>query len=159
MMAACILGAMLGFIPGLSRAPGLMAALLLLLLVLNASLPLALLTWPLAKLASWLLLPLSFQTGRVLLDGPTQGLFKLLVNLPVVALFGLEHYAVAGGQVLAVLFGFVVGTLVNRAVAQIRKSMAGVEAGSAAYQKIAGKWWTALLAWALIGGRHGKLTW
>ena len=159
MMAACILGAMLGFIPGVSRAPGLMVALLLVLLVTNASLPLALLTWPLAKLASWLLLPLSFQAGRVLLDGPTQGLFRSLVNMPVVALFGLEHYAVTGGQFIALLFGYVVGLLVTRAVKKIRTSMAGVEAGSDAYHKLAGKWWAGLLAWALIGGRRGKLTW
>jgi len=159
MMAACILGAMLGFVPGLSRAPGLLAALLLVLLVTNASLPLALLTWPLAKLASWLLLPLSFQAGRVLLDGPTQGLFRSLVNMPVVALFGLEHYAVTGGQFIALLLGYVVGLLVTRAVKKIRTAMAGVEAGSGAYQKIAGKWWARLLAWALIGGRRGKLTW
>ena len=159
MMAACILGAMLGFIPGVSRAPGLLAALLLVLLVTNASLPLALLTWPLAKLASWLLLPLSFQAGRVLLDGPTQGLFKSLVNMPVVALFGLEHYAVTGGQLIALLFGYVVGLLVTRAVKKIRTAMAGVEAGSDKYQKIAGQWWARLLAWALIGGRRGKLTW
>ncbi|HZM00880.1 MAG TPA: hypothetical protein VFD43_11575 [Planctomycetota bacterium] len=159
MMAACILGAMLGFVPGVSRAPGLLAALLLALLVVNASLPLALLTWPLAKLASWLLLPVSFQVGRALLDGPTQGLFRGLVNLPVVALFGLEHYAVTGGQLLAVLFGLGLGMLINRAVGSVRRAMAGVEAGSAAYQKLAGRWWVGLLAWALIGGRHGKLTW
>jgi uncharacterized protein (TIGR03546 family) len=159
MMAACILGAMLGFVPGLSRAPGLLAALLFVLLVFNASLPLALLTWPLAKLASWLLLPLSFQMGRVLLDGPTQGLFRSLVNMPVVALFGLEYYAVTGGLAIAVLFGYVVGLLVTRAVKRIRTAMAGVEAGSDAYQKIAGKWWAGLLAWALVGGRRGKLTW
>ena len=159
MMAACILGAMLGFVPGVSRAPGLLAALLLVLLVTNASLPLALLTWPIAKLASWLLLPLSFQAGRVLLDGPTQGLFKSLVNMPVVALFGLEYYAVTGGQFIALLFGYVVGLLVTRAVKKIRTSMAGVEAGSEAYHKLAGKWWAGLLAWALIGGRRGKLTW
>ena len=159
MMAACILGAMLGFIPGVSRAPGLLAALLLVLLVTNASLPLALLTWPVAKLASWLLMPLSFQMGRVLLDGPTQGLFKSLVNMPVVALFGLEHYVVAGGQVIGLLLGYVIGLLVNRGVKRIRTAMAGVEAGSDAYQKMAGKWWVSLLAWALVGGRHGKLTW
>ncbi|HVQ23649.1 MAG TPA: hypothetical protein VMV01_00645, partial [Planctomycetota bacterium] len=159
MMAACILGAMLGFVPGLSRAPGLLAALLFVLLVFNASLPLALLTWPIAKLASWLLLPLSFQMGRVLLDGPTQGLFRSLVNMPVVALFGLEYYAVTGGLAIAVLFGYVVGLLVTRAVKRIRTAMAGVEAGSDAYQKIAGKWWAGLLAWALVGGRRGKLTW
>jgi len=159
MIAACILGAMLGFIPGASRAPGLLAALLAVLLVFNASLPLALLTWPLAKLASWLLLPVSFQVGRLLLDGPLQGLFRALVNMPVVALFGLEHYAVTGGQVLGLLLGLGLGLLVARAVRRIRASMAGVEAGSAAYQKIAGKWWANLLAWALIGGRRGKLTW
>ncbi|MGQ0553805.1 MAG: hypothetical protein ACT4PU_11375 [Planctomycetota bacterium] len=159
MMLACVLGSLLGFLPGLARAPGLFVVLICALLVLNASLPLALLTWPLAKLVSWLLLPVAFHLGRALLDGPLQGLFATLVNLPVVALFGLEYYVVTGGLPLAVLFGLGVGLLVTRAVARIRKTMAGVESSSAAYQKIKGKWWAALLAWALIGGRRGKLTW
>lgn len=159
MMAACILGSMLGFVPGVSRGPGLLLALLVTLLITNASLPLALLAWPLAKLASWVLLPVSFHVGRVLVDGPLQGLFRSLVNMPVIALFGLEHYVITGGQVLGLLFGLGFGALVVRAVRKVRLAMAAVESNNAHYQKVAGKWWANLLAWALIGGRRGKLTW
>ncbi|MHC5211255.1 MAG: hypothetical protein ACYTG2_11100, partial [Planctomycetota bacterium] len=137
----------------------LMVALVLLLIVLNASLPLALLVFALSRLAALVLLPVSFSVGQWLLDGPTQGLFTTMINAPVLALFGFERYATSGGMVLGLVFGLVVGVLVTRAVSALRRRMAKVEAGSAAYQRLAGKWWARLLAWALIGGRHGKLTW
>jgi uncharacterized protein (TIGR03546 family) len=159
MRLACLLGALLGFVPGIGAGPGLFVALLLLLIVLNASLPLALLVFAVSRLVALLALPLSFAVGRWLLDGPTQGLFKSMINAPVLALFGFERYATSGGIVLGMLFGLVMGVLVTRAVKALRRRMAGVEAGSAAYKKLAGAWWARVLAWALVGGGHGKLSW
>lgn len=159
MVLGCVLGSLLGFVPGVAAGPGLMVALVLVLMVLNASLPLALLMFAVARLAALLLLPVSFAIGRGLLDGPTQGLFRTLVNAPVLALFGFERYATSGGLVLGLVFGLAAGWLVTRSVAGLRRRMAGVEAGSEAYRRLAGTWWARLLAWALIGGRHGKLTW
>ena len=69
MMMACVLGAVLGFMPGFMQSPGLIVLLVLLLIVLNANLALAMLVAGGAKLASLLLLPLSFGVGRFLLDG------------------------------------------------------------------------------------------
>ena len=102
-MLACVLGAALGFVPGFAQAPGLIAALVLSLVVLNANLTLALPMAAAAKVVSLLLMSVSFDLGRMLLDGPTQGLFKAAINAPVLALFGLEYYVTTGGLVLALV--------------------------------------------------------
>ena len=94
MMMACVLGAGLGFMPGFAQAPGLIVLLVLLLIVLNANLALAAMVTAAAKIVSLLLLALSFHVGRLLLDGPTEPLFKMLINMPVLALFGFEYYVV-----------------------------------------------------------------
>jgi uncharacterized protein (TIGR03546 family) len=99
--AACILGSMIAFVPGLTQAPGLLLALILCLVVLNANLGVAAIVGIGAKILSLLLTPVSFAAGRVLLHGPTEGLFKTMVNAPVLAYFGFEYYTVTGGLVLA----------------------------------------------------------
>ena len=65
---ACVLGSMIGFVPGFMNGPGLMIALILLLVILNANLAVALAIGTLAKLLGLALMPVSFQIGRVLLD-------------------------------------------------------------------------------------------
>ena len=95
-VAACLLGTMLGFAPSFGQAPGLVLGLFMLLLVLNANLFLAFFAAAGMKLVSFLLLPVSFASGRLLLDGPTQPLFEKLINAPVFAFFGFEYYTVTG---------------------------------------------------------------
>ena len=73
---AAILGAMLGFIPGFSNGAGLMVLLIAALVILNVSVPFALLVFALAKLVSLLILPVSFALGRGIVDGPLQPLFR-----------------------------------------------------------------------------------
>ena len=124
LIAGCVLGAMLGFLPGFSAAPGLTVLLALLLVLLNANLLLAAVVGAVAKLLSWLLLPLSFELGRLLLDGPTEPLFRRMVNTPVLALLGVENYTATGGLVLGVLFGGLTGWLVARGVKSFRLRMA-----------------------------------
>ena len=124
MMMACVLGAGLGFMPGFAQSPGLIILLALLLIVLNANLALATIVAALAKLVSLLLLPLSFAVGRLLLDGPTQPLFKALINMPVLALFGFENYVATGGLLVGVVLGFVAGFVLIKAVRGIRTKIA-----------------------------------
>ena len=88
--AACLLGSMLGFVPTFATARGLMIALLLLLLILNANLLIATTAAAIAKSISLLIAPVTFAVGRFLLDGPTEGLFRSAVNAPIFALFGFE---------------------------------------------------------------------
>jgi uncharacterized protein (TIGR03546 family) len=159
---ACILGSMIGFLPGYGdggvflRAPGLLLSLLILLLVLNANLTLAALTGMVAKLAALALMPLSFRLGIALLEGPTQPLFKAAINAPVLAYFGFEYYATTGGLVLGLLMGILAAVLVTTLVRSYRRHMSKLEESSERYQKYASKRWVRALAWLLVGKGKGK---
>jgi uncharacterized protein (TIGR03546 family) len=159
---ACILGSMLGFLPGYKdggvflHAPGLLLSLLILLVVLNANLTLAALTGMIAKLAALALMPLSFRIGVELLEGPAQGLFKTAINAPVLAYFGFEYYATTGGLVLGLVFGILAAVLVTTLIKTYRRRMSKLEEGSERYQKYASKRWVRVLSWVLIGGGKGK---
>jgi uncharacterized protein (TIGR03546 family) len=167
--AAALLAGLLGFVPGFFlpgdlgggflQAPALILGLLFLAFVLNANLGVFGLVMIAAKLLSFALLPVSFQIGRLLLDGPLQPLFRALVNAPVSAWFGLEYYATTGGLVLGALFGTASGVLLVKALASFRQRMAAVEATSAAYQAHAGKRWARFSAWLLFGKGKRKATW
>ncbi len=150
--AGCMLGATLGFVPGFSTAPGLTIALAFLLVLLNANLFLAAVVGATAKLVSWAVVPVSFAMGRLLLDGPLQGLFQTLVNAPVLALFGFENYTTTGGVVLGLLFGGLVGYLVVRGVTQFRTRMADAAATSDRYKKWSSKLWVRWSVFLLAGG-------
>jgi uncharacterized protein (TIGR03546 family) len=152
-MMGALLGALLGFAPGFSAAPGLCIALGALVLLLNVSLPFVLLVFAPCKLLGLLALPVSFHIGRVLVDGPLQGLFRWLINTPVLALFGFERYATSGGLLLGLLVGGLAGWLCNRAVARMRATLAGIDVTSETYNKLAGKPLVRLLGWALLGTR------
>src|SRR5690606_28119048 len=139
--AGCVLGALLGFLPGFMTAPGLTLALALVLVLLNANLFLAALVGAIAKLVSWPVLPLTFSTGRLLLEGPTEGFFRMLVNAPVFALFGFDNYAATGGLVLGALFGTIIAFLVVRGVATFRRRMAHASKNSERYQRWNNRKW------------------
>ena len=151
MMMACVLGSALGFMPGFAQSPGLILLLVLLLVVLNANLALAAMATAIAKILSLILLPLSFGLGRVLLDGPTQPLFKAMINAPVLALCGFEYYASTGGLLLGVVLGTIAGVLVIKAVQGIRTKIAQLEEGSERYRQWMAKWWVKLSIRILVG--------
>jgi len=157
-LMACLLGGAIGFMPSFAAAAGLIVVLTLALVMLNANLFLAVLVMAAAKLLSLAALPVSFLVGRALLDGPTQPLFKAMVNAPVLALFGFEYYATTGGLALGLLFGLVCGVLVVKALGRFRQRMGQLEEGSERYRKWSTKKWVKALAWLLFGGGHGKKT-
>jgi uncharacterized protein (TIGR03546 family) len=161
---ACILGSLLGFLPGyadggiITRTPGLFATLVVLLVILNANLPLAALIGGLAKLASMALMPVSFEAGRLVIDGPGRPAITTAVNAPGLALFGLEYYTVTGGMLLGLAFGALAAVLIVYTVTTFRRRMQKLEEGSEAYQKYAGKGWVKAISWLLFGGGKGKKT-
>lgn len=157
-MLACVIGGAIGFLPEFSTAVGLTLALLLLLAVLNANLAAAAIVGLAAKLVGLLALPLSFEVGRVLLDGPTRGLFKAMINAPVLALFGFEHYATTGALALGIVFGAACGVALVLLVQSFRRKMATLEEGSERYRAYTGKWWVKALLFVFVGGGHGKKT-
>ena len=165
---ASTLGGMLGFIPGVFllglggaflQSPGLLLSLLFLVLILNANLAIFGLVLLAAKVFGLLLLPLSFEVGRILLDGPTAPLFEALVNMPIFAWFGLEYYATTGALLLGLLFGVTLGFVLVRAQDRLRHKLASLEADSDAYKKWADKKSVRFAAWLLIGAKQGKKSW
>ncbi|MEM9065314.1 MAG: hypothetical protein AAGB51_07470 [Planctomycetota bacterium] len=162
LMAACIIGAGIGFIPGLEamawQTPGLVVFWLSVLLILNANLAVAGLVAVGAKAISFALLPVSFAIGRVLLEGPTEGIFAAAVNAPVLAWFGLEYYAVAGGQLLGILLGFTAGVVLVQSVTAFRKKMMDLGENSDRFKKYSEKKSVKFMTWLLIGKGHGKKT-
>ncbi len=158
LFAACVLGALLGFAPGLGQGPATFVLLVAALLVVNANLGLALVVAGLAQLAAYALAPLSFRIGRFLLDGPTAGLFESLLNAPVLAWSGLEYYAYAGGLPLGLLFGVVAGFATVRSVGAFRRRMSAAEADPGRLAQLAARPWARALTWLLFGGA-GRRSW
>lgn len=157
-MMACVLGSMIGFVPGFINGPGLMITLILLLVILNANLGVALLIGSFSKLLGLALMPVSFAIGRVLLDGPTQGLFTWIINAPVLALYGFDHYATTGGMVMGLSVGILAGLLLTGAVKRFRLTMSNLEENSEAFKRLTNTLWSRTLMFIFIGGRHGKMT-
>lgn len=150
--AGCLLGAWLGFMPGLAQAPGLVIALAFVLVLLNANLFLAAFIGLAAKLLSLLLLPMSFYAGRLLLDGPTEGVFRRLINAPVFALFGFESYVATGGLVIGGVFGLVTGWLIARGLQAFRRKMAALDRDSPRFHDLAHRPWARLASFTFAGG-------
>lgn len=168
-LSACVLGGVLGFVPGFflpgdlgggfMQAPGLILALFALVLVVDANLAIFGLVTLVAKLLSFVLLPVSFAAGRWLLDGPAEGIVRLLVNAPVTAWFGFERYATSGGVAVGLAFGLVVGLVTWKALHALRLKMASLEEGSERFQKFSAKRSTKVLTWVFCGKGKGKLSW
>lgn len=157
-IAACVLGAILGFQPGFTQAPGSIFLLFCLFAVLNANLMLGALVTVGTLMLSYALLPIAHSIGRFLLEGPTEGLFRSLVNTPFFAWCGFEYHAVTGGWLLGGVIGLAVGLLIAGAMGRIRKTFLSLDEGSEAFRKWAGKGWVKFLSWLLIGGVPKKET-
>ncbi|MBL4576788.1 MAG: hypothetical protein JKY51_11970 [Opitutaceae bacterium] len=158
LISASILAGMIGFIPDLTTAPGLFLFWLFLLVILNANLLIAAVVGSLAKLLSLLLMPVSFSVGQLLLDGPTESLFKTLVNAPVIAFFGLDYYAVTGGQVIALILGVIIGFILIRLVTVFRQKMAEREKDPDKVHHWTKHRWFKIALFFFVGGNKGEKT-
>jgi uncharacterized protein (TIGR03546 family) len=152
LIAACLLASGLGFAPGFIQAPGLILTFAALLILLNANLALAGLVGLAAKLLSLALAPVSFSIGRFFLDGPTEGLFRSIINAPVLAWFGFDYYTTSGGLFLGLLFGALCGFTVAWAITAFRKTMKRLGDNSEAFNRFASKGWVKFLSVLLAGG-------
>jgi uncharacterized protein (TIGR03546 family) len=154
--SACILMSVAGFMPGLEQATGSLIFILLALLILNANLVLGAFAGIAAKLLSLVMMPVTFSVGQFLLDGPTQGLFKGLINAPVVALFGLEYYVGAGGWVVGTVFGAGFGFATVHGINTFRRKMADLDEASEKFKEFNSKAWVKACKFIFIGGAMKK---
>ncbi len=157
-VSACVLGAALGFAPPFAQAPALGVLLVGLLLVVNANLGLALLVAAGSRLLSLALLPISFELGRLLIEGPLGGLVHTIANAPFFAWCGLQYYAVLGGELIAVVLGCGTGLLAAFSVASYRRRMLAAEAHPAKWKELLAKPWARFMIWLFFGGK-GKIGW
>ncbi len=156
LILACVLGAIIGFLPGFGAAPGLFVFFLLALIVLNANLFLAGLVMLGSKLLSYLLLPLSFSIGRFFIDGPFEGMMTWAINAPVLAWFGFETYVATGGLVLGLAVGLIVGFVMVSLVQGFRRKLSGMREGSEAYKKWMSKPMVKIPVWIFFGSGSKK---
>lgn len=152
LIVGCVLGALLGFLPGFAHAPGLMVGLTFALIVLNGNLFLAAMVGLVAKLLSLGLAPVTFAVGRFLLDGPTEGIFRKLINAPGFALFGFESYLATGGLVVGGLLGLALGVVVAAGVQSFRRKMATLDQNSPRFHELTQKPWARTATFLFAGG-------
>jgi uncharacterized protein (TIGR03546 family) len=158
-ISATLLGSLLGSLPGLGQGPLLLLLLLFLLIVLNANLFLAGLFLIGVKLLTLVLMPVSFQLGAFLLEGPLNAPVSVLANAPVTAWFGLDHYVMLPSLLTGLLVGLLGGVAISRSLKRFRRKMARLETGSERYQAYASRFWVRSLAWIFVGGLKGKQSW
>lgn len=154
--SAGILGALIAFAPSFSQGPGLALFWFFLLAVLNANLFVAAIVGAGSALLALLLTPVSFAVGRVLLEGPTEGLFRAIVNAPVLAFFGFDYYVVAGGQLIGVVVGVLAGYAVARMLTGFRSKLSQMETGSERFQKWSAKKSVKFMTFVFVGGAKKK---
>ncbi len=155
-VSASILGMLIGFTPGFAQAPGLIVFWVLCLIILNANLFLAGIVALLGKLLLWITLPIAFSIGRFLLEGPTEGLFKIMVNAPVTAYFGLEYYVVPGGQLIGLIVGGAIGISMTKMLGSYRRKMMSMEQNSERMNQWSSKGWVKVLKFIFLGSGKGK---
>lgn len=152
-ITAAILGTLIGFAPPVGSAPFYILGIILLLAIINANFFIATFTAGIAKLLALALMPVSFELGLLLVDGPLQGFFRTLINAPVTALMGFDYYVTAGGTVVALILGTLIGVGYIKLIGSFRKKMAKVEADSEKYAAYTSKRGVRLLMWVLFGGK------
>ncbi|MCG8524855.1 MAG: hypothetical protein MI748_00630 [Opitutales bacterium] len=151
--SACLIAALLAFLPT-PNGIGSLVILLALLLVLNANIFVAGLGYILFKLLYFPMRGITFSVGEFFIDGPTEGIFRLLINAPVTAWMGFDYYVMVGGLPFAIALGFGSGFLLSRSIDTFKSKMANIEKNKDWFDK----GWVKVLAWVFFGGLKGKKT-
>ena len=124
-VSGCLLGVLIGMIPGFNMT---VVIAILLLLLLNANFGLAILGFLVGKALCLLLAPLTFQIGYVLIHGiGLEGAFRAMSEMPVVALMDLHYYCLIGGLPVALVVGCAMGWGIGRTIHMLR---AGLKMGA-----------------------------
>ena len=155
----CLLGSILGFVPGFSYAPLLIILSIFLIIILSVNIGFVVIISLITKMLSFGIEPISFHLGIFLLEGFTQPLFKFMINTPVLAYVGFDYYLVTGSFVIALIFGVASGFVMVKIFTSIRNKMSTLQSQSELYQKLVNKFWVKCATWILLGKSAHKVDW
>ena len=149
---AIAFGILAGSVPVLS---GLTLFLLLLTFVFRVQIASALLAWGLMRLACHAGLALYFESlGQKLLDAPAlEGFWKFVLNLKVVAWFGLNSYAMLGGALLGLALGIALFVPVRLSVIAYRKFAHEKVSQNKFFRWLTNFWVIKVLRFVLVGSQ------
>ena len=123
-LLGCLLGVMLGMVPGFNMT---MLLGIVLLVLLNANGGMAALGFALGKALCLLMAPVTFQIGYFLIHRiGLEGLFRAAGDTPVVALMDLHYYCLVGGLPVGLLVGLAMGLGMAKLVQGVRKGILAV---------------------------------
>ena len=131
---ACVLGMIIGMVPGFNMT---VVLAVLLLILLNANLALALPALALGKVLCISLAPVTFRIGCFVIHGMgLGGLFRAASETPILALMDLHYYCLTGGMPIAIVLGVAMGWAIARIINKARAAAAAVTGRSEKVQKI-----------------------
>ncbi len=146
---AAILGMMVGFVPGFNATTVLGIVLILLL---NVSLGVTLLSFAIGKALSYPLAPVTFRIGyHVIHSVGLEGFFRATAETPVVAFMDLHYYCLVGGLIVGAAGGAIFGVVLARFVIGIRKGLIHVSGKSSVFQAVSSNPVSRFLAWLIFG--------
>ncbi len=155
-MSASLLGSLWGFLPGIQQAPGYAAFLLLVTMILNGNLAVIAIVAALTLALQFILTPVAFHFGTLILDSSLGNLFQPLINAPVLAYFGFEYYLVTGGVLLGFIWGGIIGKLLIGFLKKFRLKMSSFEENSNLFKKYLSRKPVQWLLFIFVGGGKGK---
>ncbi len=154
-LLACILGTMLGLVPGFNMVH---LTLILLLLTLNVSIGLAILSFAIGKALMLPMAPVTAELGRwVIEDIGISGLFTAAGDTPILALMNLYIHCVTGGILLSIVLGALIGFLVARVVILLRRGLVRAGQKSPRVARFAAAWPVRFLLFLLFGRQKKPL--
>jgi len=130
----CLLGVMIGMVPGFNMT---VVLLVVVLLLGSATLGLAIIGFAIGKALCLALAPLTFQIGYVLIHhSGLEGLFRAASETPVVALMNLHYYCLVGGLPIALVAGAAMGLAVGHVIRLVRVGSLGAAEKSEKLQRL-----------------------
>ncbi len=155
MFLGIFLGFAVGMIPGVNLT---LVFLILLLLFLNATGALAVLSFMLGKILCLVLAPVTFWLGYTMIhDMGLIGLVRSASDTPVVAMMDLHVYCLIGAIPLIIVIGGLMAWFVARSVVKTRAAIASAAGKSEKARKVAGNWFVRFLMRIVFGKQKGKL--
>jgi uncharacterized protein (TIGR03546 family) len=149
---AVAFGVLAGCVPVTS---GLFVFLMLLTLIFRVQIAAAMLAWGLTRLLSKVLLARFFESaGEALLDPEAlHGFWTWARNLPVVAWFGIDRYAILGGAVVGLALGLALIVPLRLTVISYRRWLHERVSSNRFFRWLTNFWLTKLLKFVFVGGR------